>query len=356
MQDFTGVPAVVDLAAMRDAMVALGGDPEEDQPAGPGRPGHRPFGPGRRVRHRGAFERNVELEYERNGERYAFLRWGSKAFDNFRVVPPGTGICHQVNLEYLAQVVWTAQGGQQGGRLSRHAGRHRQPHHHGQRPGRAGLGRGRHRGRGGDAGPAGLDADPRGRRLQAHRRAAGRRDRDRPRADRHPDAAQEGRGRQVRRVLRPRRRQAAAGRPRHHRQHGARVRRHLRLLPDRRGDARLSAAHRPRARADRAGRGLRQGAGHVAPRRRWPIRCSPTRSSSTSAPSSRRWPARSGRRTACRSRRPSRASRTAWPSLAGDSPADAKAPVKGTDYRAAPRRRRDRRDHQLHQHQQSRAC
>ncbi len=107
MQDFTGVPAVVDLAAMRDAMVSLGGDPQKINPLVPvdlvidhsvivdefGTPM--------------AFARNVELEYERNEERYKFLKWGQQAFRNFRVVPPGTGICHQVNLEYLGQVVWT---------------------------------------------------------------------------------------------------------------------------------------------------------------------------------------------------------------------------------------------------------
>ncbi len=107
MQDFTGVPAVVDLAAMRDGMLRLGGDPQKVNPLVPvdlvidhsvmvdasGRPG--------------AMSTNVELEYQRNGERYEFLRWGQEAFDNFRVVPPGAGICHQVNLEHLAQVVWT---------------------------------------------------------------------------------------------------------------------------------------------------------------------------------------------------------------------------------------------------------
>ncbi len=107
MQDFTGVPAVVDLAAMRDAMVALGGDPEKINPLNPVDLviDHSvmvdEFGNAR------AFQMNVEREYERNGERYQFLKWGQGAFDNFRVVPPGTGICHQVNLEYLAQTVWT---------------------------------------------------------------------------------------------------------------------------------------------------------------------------------------------------------------------------------------------------------
>ncbi len=113
MQDFTGVPAVVDLAVMRDAMTALGGDPHKINPLAPVDLviDHSvmvdAFGTG------AAFQFNVDKEYERNAERYAFLRWGASAFDNFRVVPPGTGICHQVNLEYLAQTVWTkkANGG-----------------------------------------------------------------------------------------------------------------------------------------------------------------------------------------------------------------------------------------------------
>ncbi len=107
MQDFTGVPAVVDLAAMRDGILQLGGDPQKVNPLVPvdlvidhsvmvdvsGSPD--------------AMQRNVEIEFERNGERYEFLRWGQEAFRNFRVVPPGAGICHQVNLEFLGQVVWT---------------------------------------------------------------------------------------------------------------------------------------------------------------------------------------------------------------------------------------------------------
>jgi aconitate hydratase A / 2-methylisocitrate dehydratase len=109
MQDFTGVPAVVDLAAMRDAMKNLERDPRKINPLAPvdlvidhsvmvdyfGGPD--------------AFKKNVEREYQRNAERYTFLKWGQSAFDNFRVVPPGTGICHQVNLEYLSQTVWTAK-------------------------------------------------------------------------------------------------------------------------------------------------------------------------------------------------------------------------------------------------------
>jgi aconitate hydratase len=111
MQDFTGVPAVVDLAAMRDGITKLNGDPQKVNPLVPvdlvidhsvmvdvsGTPD--------------ALQKNVEIEFERNGERYAFLRWGQEAFQNFRVVPPGAGICHQVNLEYISQAVWTAEVG-----------------------------------------------------------------------------------------------------------------------------------------------------------------------------------------------------------------------------------------------------
>jgi aconitate hydratase len=111
MQDFTGVPAVVDLAAMRDAMVALGGDPKRINPLVPVDLVIDHSVQVDAFASRDAFRRNVELEYQRNLERYEFLRWGSKSFDNFRVVPPGTGICHQVNLEHLGQVVWTAQEG-----------------------------------------------------------------------------------------------------------------------------------------------------------------------------------------------------------------------------------------------------
>ncbi|HUO90795.1 MAG TPA: aconitate hydratase AcnA [Rhizomicrobium sp.] len=111
MQDLTGVPAVVDLAAMRDAMKKLGGNPEKINPLAEVDLviDHSVmvdnFGS------RDSFKKNVAIEYERNSERYEFLRWGQQAFANFRVVPPGTGICHQVNLEYLAQTVWTRREG-----------------------------------------------------------------------------------------------------------------------------------------------------------------------------------------------------------------------------------------------------
>jgi aconitate hydratase len=109
MQDFTGVPAVVDLAAMRDAMAALDEDPKKINPLVPV---DLVIDHSVMVDYFGtedAFEKNVEREYERNHERYTFLKWGQSAFQNFRVVPPGTGICHQVNLEYLGQTVWTAE-------------------------------------------------------------------------------------------------------------------------------------------------------------------------------------------------------------------------------------------------------
>jgi aconitate hydratase len=118
MQDFTGVPAVVDLAAMRDAMVKLDANPEKINPLVPVDLviDHSVmvdnFG------HADSFGLNVDREYERNLERYRFLRWGSSAFNNFRVVPPGTGICHQVNLEYLAQTVWTSKDEQSGEELA----------------------------------------------------------------------------------------------------------------------------------------------------------------------------------------------------------------------------------------------
>ena len=115
MQDFTGVPCVVDLAAMRDAMTKLGGNPEKINPQVPV---HLVIDHSVMVDEFGtpqAFHDNVDLEYERNIERYEFLKWGSKALDNFQVVPPGTGICHQVNLEYIGQAVWSsASSGEHG--------------------------------------------------------------------------------------------------------------------------------------------------------------------------------------------------------------------------------------------------
>ena len=108
-QDLTGVPAIVDLAVMREAMKRLGGDPKKINPLAPV---DLVIDHSVQVDHfgsSGAFHLNSQIEYERNVERYAFLRWGAKAFSNFKVVPPDTGICHQVNLEYLGQVVFRAK-------------------------------------------------------------------------------------------------------------------------------------------------------------------------------------------------------------------------------------------------------
>ena len=198
MQDFTGVPAVVDLAAMRDAMVSLGGDAERINPLVPvdlvidhsvivdefGTPN--------------ALARNVELEYQRNAERYRFLKWGQKAFENFRVVPPGTGICHQVNLEYLGQTVWTKDDG---GKTIAYPDTCVGTDSHTTMIngiGVLGWGVGRHRGGGGHARPAHLDAAARGDRLRADRRDGRGHHRHRPGADHLPDAAQARRGGQVR--------------------------------------------------------------------------------------------------------------------------------------------------------------
>lgn len=111
MQDFTGVPAVVDLAAMRDAMKTLGGDPQKINPLSPV---DLVIDHSVMIDYFGSADalcKNMDVEFERNGERYEFLRWGQKAFQSFRVIPPGAGICHQINLEHLARVAWTGEDG-----------------------------------------------------------------------------------------------------------------------------------------------------------------------------------------------------------------------------------------------------
>jgi aconitate hydratase len=171
LQDFTGVPCVVDLAAMRDAVVKLGGSPEQINPI----PSELVIDHSVQVDVFGkpdALDLNGKIEFQRNQERYGFLRWGQKAFDNFKVVPPNTGIVHQVNLENLARVVMTADKDGKAWWPTRTPCSAPTAHHHDQRHRRAGLGRGRHRGRGGHARPAVVDADPAGGRLQADRQAA----------------------------------------------------------------------------------------------------------------------------------------------------------------------------------------
>ena len=264
MQDFTGVPAVVDLAAMRDAMVALGGDPASINPLVP-----------------------VDLVIDHSvmvdafGNAHGLRRTMSSANTSATASatsscagasPPSTisASCRRApasatrstsNISPRPCGPARTDGAHR--RLSRHAGRHRQPHHHGQRPRRARLGRRRHRGRGRHARPADLHAHPRGRRLPL----TGRLPEGVTATDLVLTVTQMLRKKGVvgkfveffgAGPLAP-----VAGGPGDHRQHGAGIRRHLRLLPGRQGHARLSQGDRPRRRPHRPGRGLRQGAGHV---------------------------------------------------------------------------------------------
>ncbi len=292
----------------RDARrhAADGGRPEEDQPAPAGRAGDRPLGPGRRGRDlaRVRHQRRAGVQPEPRALRVPPLGPGRlpelpRRPARHRDRPPG-----QPRIPRPGRLQLVRRRGRRRRRrapgLSRHAGRDRLAHDDDQRPGRAGLGRRRDRGRGRDARPAGLDAGPAGGRVQAHRPAPRRRHGDRPRPDRHRDAPPQGGGRQVRRVLRRRPGDPPARRPGDHRQHGPRIRRDLRDLPDRRRDAPLPRTLRPPEGPDPPGRGLRQGPGAVlhAPARPRPT--TPTRSSSTWRPSSRAWPAPSGRRTGSR--------------------------------------------------------
>ena len=305
LQDFTGVPAVVDLAAMRDAMAALGGDPSKINPLVPAELviDHSvqvdAFGTARRLPH----QRRARVRAQRRSATQ-FLRWGQSAFDGFTVVPPDTGIVHQVNLEYLARVVF----------VNDDDARARWPYpdtlvgtdsHTTMVNGLGVLG----------WGVGGIEAEaamlgqpmsmliPQVARLQAPRRAARGRDGDRPRPHRHRAAAPEGRRRQVRRVLRPRRVRAAAGRPRDASATwprssastcaifpiDAETLRYLEFSGRAPEQIELVEAY---ARAQ----GLLHDEDSDGRRR------SPTRSSSTSARSCRRSPARSARRTASRSR------------------------------------------------------
>ena len=296
LQDFTGVPAVVDLAAMREAVVRMTGDEASAQKVNPLVPCDLVIDHSVQV---DAFNSgmalliNSEKEFERNQERYEFLKWGQSAFDNFRVVPPATGIVHQVNLEYLAKVVWddgtTIYPDSLVGTDS----------HTTMINGIGVLGWGV----GGIEAEAVMVGQPIymlipevvGFRLDG--KLAGRRHRHRPRAPGHPDAARARRGREVRRVPRPRSGRHAARQPGHHRQHGPRIRGHRRILPGRRADHPLHAPHRPGRGARRNRRAVLPGAGHVAGR--LPLHhLQLAISSSTSPRSSPPWPARSGRRTA----------------------------------------------------------
>ncbi len=254
MQDFTGVPAIVDLAAMRDAMDDLGSDAAKINPLVPvdlvidHSVQVDAFGNAQ------AFEVNAEREFERNGERYEFLRWGQKAFDNFRVVPPATGICHQVNLEYLGQVVFTRDRDE--GPAQAYPDTLVGTDSHTTMInglGVLGWGVGGIEAEAAMLGQPDLDAAAAGDRLQALGRARRGGDRHRPRSPGHRDAPRARRRLEVRRVLRPGPPHARPRRSGHDRQHVAGVRLDLRDLPGRRRDAPLPGVHRAPDRADRAG-------------------------------------------------------------------------------------------------------
>ena len=284
LQDFTGVPAVVDLAAMRSAIAALGGDPRRINPLHPGRPGHRPLGAGRRLRRARRARREHAAGVRAQPRALRAPQVGPAGVRDLPVVPPGTGIVHQVNLEYLARGVFSAPDGD--GSVAFPDTLVGTDSHTTMINGLGVVGWGV----GGIEAEAVMLGQPLSMLLPevVGFRLTGRlprgRHRHRPRPHGHPDPAQAGRGRQVRRVLRPRPVGDLAARPGHHRQHGPRVRRHHGLLPGRRGDAALPA-RAPAAPRDarRPGRALRQGAGALPHRRRRPTPTSPTSSSSTSA-------------------------------------------------------------------------
>ena len=234
----------------------------QDQPARAGRARDRPLDPGRRVRGAARLpaQRGARVRAQPRALRLPALGPGGVrqlqgGAAQHRHLPPGE-----------PRVPGPRRGVARRPGVPGHARRHRLAHHDDQRPRRARLGRGRDRGRGGDARPAGLDAGPAGRGLQAHRRAAGGIDGHRPRPDGHPDAARARRGRQVRGVLRAGAAEPAARRPRDDREHVARDGRDLRDLPGRRGDAPLPRVLRPAGGAGRAGGGLLPRAGPL-PRR-----------------------------------------------------------------------------------------
>ena len=201
MQDFTGVPCIVDLATMRDAVKELGGNPEVINPQVQS---DMVIDHSVQIDKYGvadAVEQNMDIEYQRNGERYQFLRWGQQAFRNFRVVPPGTGIIHQVNIEYLAKVVMT-KAGERGRDLAYLDSCVGTDSHTTTVNGLGVLGRRRHRSRSRHARPADLHARAARRRLQAHRIHSGRRHRHRRGPHHHRHAPPARCGRQIRGILR----------------------------------------------------------------------------------------------------------------------------------------------------------
>ena len=267
MQDFTGVPAVVDLAAMRDGIIKLGGQPDKVNPL---IPVDLVIDHSVMVDVAGtedSLHQNVELEFARNGERYRFLRWGSQAFENFRVVPPGTGICHQVNLEYLAQTVWTARI--KGEEFAYPDTLFGTDSHTTMVNGIAVLGWGV----GGIEAEAAMLGQPIAMLIPdvIGFRLVGKLKEGVTATDLVLVVTQMLRKKGVVgkfvEFLRRRAGRHGGRDARHHRQHGPGIRRHLRLLPDGQHHHRLPAADRPGRGADRAGGEIRQGAGHVARRR-----------------------------------------------------------------------------------------
>ena len=296
------MPAVVDLAAMRDAMADLGGDPSKINPLVPVELviDHSVqvdvFGT------RDAFRINAEHEFERNQERYAFLRWGQSAFEGFKVVPPDTGIVHQVNLEYLARVVFRATRRRTTVPSAYPDTLVGTDSHTTMINGLGVLGWGV----GGIEAEAAMLGQPMSMLIpqvvgfKLARRAARGRDGDRPRAHRHPDAARARRRRQVRRVLRARRRRTCrsptARRSATCRRSSARPARSSRSTRRRCATSSSPGARRSASSSSRPTRTSRASGTTRTPR----SRRTPRRSSSTSATSCRRWPARSARRTASR--------------------------------------------------------
>ena len=255
LQDFTGVPAIVDLAAMRDAMRDLGGDAEKINPLLPAELVIDHSVQVDEYATRVAMRHNTELEFERNSERYAFLRWGQTAFRNFKVVPPNTGIVHQVNLEYLARVVETRDGQAFPDTLVG------TDSHTTMINGLGVLGWGV----GGIEAEAAMLGQPVS--MLVPQVVGFKLKGKLPEGATATDLVltvtemlrRDRRRREVRRVLRRRADDAAARRPRDDREHVARVRRDVRLLPGRRVDARVPAADRPQRGAHRARRGVLQG-------------------------------------------------------------------------------------------------
>ena len=311
MQDFTGVPAVVDLAAMRDAMEHLGGDPKKINPLVPvdlvidHSVAVNFFG------NKDAFKKNVEEEYKQNQERYRFLKWAQSSFENFRVVPPGTGICHQVNLEYLSQTVWTAKDKV---KFDGQVGRDRVAYpdtlvgtdsHTTMVNGLSVLGWGV----GGIEAEAAMLGQPYSMVLPEviGVRLNGKLKEGVTATDLVLTVTQMLRKRGVVgkfvEFFGPGLASLDDRRPRDARQHGAGIRRDLRLLPDRRRHHPLSARHRPLGGPRRAGRRLCQGAGHVPHQDDAGPGLHRRAQARTRRRSSRRSPDRSGRRTASRSRR-----------------------------------------------------